>query len=730
VLLRWWNSILLAGALLIGAPALSDAPIHTLASKENLHLMPAGELRALSQALVEFWMRLDESTQSGTDPHQVFEHGSYRAQARWVPAQGSQEAGSLVLEVRDLNSQKVFLSSFDSERAPQLFSGLQTLRFDPRTLGVMDQFGELAQVTDELARAVPLEVSDKSLDEILGPLPTRLQELRSVWDADDLETLNQVMESGSQLVRKWQESEKAFTGSEHNFLYDVVKKGGVIHKSSTGTAELNWIAGQYFIRVKNERTQELFILHSGLNFEDPQVKTLISGYKIAAGQDRPDGQTGRDMNFIFIQDLQEKSEKMEADILNPANFKRELRSTRFASLAWWSDYWRYIKGSTTRETLKADFKFGSFCGAFQGATAACAAGLKEALNAGTGFRWDSILLSMGWGTGIGTIAGPWQRFVGLGSTTVRSVKSTANSLAFYYSLMLLGQGGNVSAFFNFADAFWPTVMLHLATVGPSFARNVARVYWNNFVIIREAAGITRDKTWNLRLWPFKRVWQTGFKEARVDAQIRFYIPSFFLGLVDSFFHTPFSWATIPIVELGAKEYARHLADTMEKEQRPGWMKARELSNRMEKAYDRRMLTLFGSDQKFFKLKLKRMAWNLRRWIPGDSLGVRLRANPKLFERLEAQIAQEPSLDVQTLRLKRLYSKLVGDQQTADEIGELLNKNYPGVFQYVSEADKKAFHAVRFNLPNDEALKRLSTPKVPTGCVDSLRSFLSVLPAAS
>jgi hypothetical protein len=718
---------LLLLALLAGLDARADAPVHTLLSKEKLHLIPAGQMAELSQALVEFWSQLDEQTQQSVDPNRAMNFGGFRAQPRWVQLSDSELSGALVLEVTDSRSGQVYLSTFHGDQATQVFSGYETLRFDPRTLGVMGDVSELAKLTGELANEVEKTrpaVNEASLDELLGPIPTRLQELKAVWDKDDLETLNQVMDSGSELVKKWHDAEKAYVGTEHDFLYQIVKKGGVIHQGPYGTAELNWVAGQYFMRIKNERTQELFILHSGLNFEDPQVRTLISNYKIAAGQDRPDGQFGRDMNFIFVQDLRHAE---ETELLDPTRIRREMRSARFASLNWWTDYWRYIKGSTTRETLKADFRFGSFCGAFQGITAACAAGLKEAVASGSGFRWDSILLSMGWGTGIGTIAGPWQRFVGLGSTTVRSVKSTANSLAFYYSLMLLGQGGNVSAFFNFSDAFWPTVMLHLATIGPSFARNVARVYWNNFVIIREAAGVTRDKTWNLKLWPFNRVWKTGFKETRVDAQIRFYMPSFFLGLVDSFFHTPFSWATIPIVELGAKEYARHLADTMEAEKRPGWVKARELSNRMEKAYDRKMLTLFGSDQKFFKLRLKRMHWKLRSWLPGDTLGSRLRANPRLLERLDQQIAKEPGLDVQTLRLKRLYARLMGDRETMDEIGTLLNKTYPEVFQYITEADKKAFHAVAFNMPRSDSVSRLANPRVPKGCVDSLKGFLAILP---
>lgn len=648
---------------------------HIVYSPQKLELLSEDDATKLSDAIVFFWSQFEQNGQSATTD-QVLEHGPFRGQLRIIN-------DSIALHISHIESGQDFTSSFTPLDRVAEFSQQNSLRFDPRSLGVARDLKEIQAVTEEVLSELPQKVGNE-LDSAAEQTP---EQLRSLWRTSDLEVLQEVLELGAQLHKKWMAYLDAHPEmSEEDFIKNHAKKGSIVVSSpELGQAELNFAADQYFIRVMNQKTQEVFMLHTGLDPNDAHVQQVLSRYKIASGMNRPDGQVGRDVTMI---ELKELGHPNLDPALNPEHYLRFERHRRFVTIGFWADYWRTIKSPILAENAK----FGTLCGSFQGMASACAAGIKRAVDPTEPFRWEAIVLSFAWGSSIGSVADLYKNWVSLGSEFSRTMKSTGNGLAFAYTLMAWGlwNSGNLHALVNFDDAFWPTVMLHLATIGPSIAHNWSKTQWANFAVARERVGITRGKTWKWRLWPTSKTLDTGFKETLVDNQIRFYLPSFFLRLVDWFSHTHFSWYSIVFVMYGSKWYVAQLAKTTEHP------RAIELSQRLQKQFDQKMLSLFGADEQYFRLKLRRLYLTTRMNNPLD----RFRVDAATLNAIDRELGHaiyDP--EVQIMRLRRFFAWLSGDTEWADAIGQELNARHPSIFQFVTTKDKQVMESVKFRIPS-------------------------------
>lgn len=319
--------------------------------------------------------------------------------------------------------------------------------------------------------------------------------------ADTLETMDEVFYLYAKLVKEWKRLEGEYEGTD--FLNDVIKKNGVNVSNVLGTAELNSIDDEPFVRVVHKGTEMSFVIRKEMTFDNASdhFRQYIARQHIVSNSDRPDKlDRGRDVIVINVEDFDEVARpNFDAEKILDKNRWTELRRAEPNSKEWWMSYWRAVKKMPSLSSLS----FGATCGAVQGVLCLATGaffdqmrkymrtnfkknGAKDELEAEV--KSDDIPLATlctitaSWGTGFGAISSMFKNWVNIGPNFNRTIKNMTNGLLFQYIITII-IFGDMSTLLN--------PITHAAIFSASWLSNRAKPNWYNFSILREKLGQTR-----------------------------------------------------------------------------------------------------------------------------------------------------------------------------------------------------------------------------------------------
>lgn len=342
-------------------------------------------------------------------------------------------------------------------------------------------------------------------------------ELKGLWGAFQLQTLDEVHYLYAQLVKTWREHRSNYPElSDRDYDLEFINTNQVFYNDEFGQAELNSIDGKPFVRIIHEKTEKSFIFLKSHKFdlESEHFKQYVSRQHISSGSSRLDGQYGRDVILFHV----DKYETMQAPrkLLDPDRYN-ELKRFKPYTKDWWKEYWLAIKKRPSFST----FKFGLVCGIAQGTLALTSGAILDSI-VGLDFAiWKPAMVATLWGTGFGMIASTFKNWVNLGPHWRRTAKNMLNGVLFQYLLtfviisdpMTTLNPLTVSGMFN-----------HFVIFLASYISNLAKPNWYNFAIIREKTGMGRGA---FKIGKFTTEWSKN----NVEHQIA-YMPAFLMRLLE------------------------------------------------------------------------------------------------------------------------------------------------------------------------------------------------------
>jgi hypothetical protein len=552
-----------------------NPPIFNFYSERPVHLNRA-EVEDLSIKVMEHWELIEKEALSPEKFIKPMLYGRWELSFKLVNTEKGEPG--IDLNITDSNSGQILHQSFRQEN-----DLAKKFRY---TTSYDLNFNASSKIRKRL----------QGLNSI-DPLPetnTAQSSRGNPWGKQEQQTIKDVMELESKVVNHWANIIKEENLTEEQ-RFKWIDEGRVhIKDSKLGTAEINMIDEQPFIRVIHKNSEITFaIFEKEVDMESTHFKQYIARQHIDAGTGRSDGQSGRDVVTI-IKDEKKKSEFT----MDPENYRSFKRGKTLISTLWWEDYLRATYKKPTAPTVA----FGGVCGLAQGALAMCVAGLNKAIDPSAELSYTPAMLSTAWGSGIGAFISTYKNWTNRGTRIMRTIKSSANSIIFAYALVGLihPDGFQALTVLDFKG-----LLLHSTILGNVWANNMSKVYWNDFARVREFMGITRNN-YVMKL-PFGKRWDTKIARSAVEGQ-SLYLAPFTIRLLDltgtTIGYFPIGkfllWSSIPAVEYGVLRYLEKVAfDT----QHP---KAIEMATQHRKEWE--FKKKFFYDHKMRTLILKRICY--------------------------------------------------------------------------------------------------------------------------
>jgi len=420
----------------------------------------------------------------------------------------------------------VYLEVFDQQTAHTYYHFLDnTEQLDFSKNSSLRSFSKLA-ISKINIDDVHFASSFNSLSELQKIYNEQIDQLGKSqgWVEKSVQTLQDITQLYNEALKNWQKVQKTSGLTEDEIAEQLIKHDKIhAYNELLGSGELNMVDQTPFIRVVHKETQLSFIFLKKDSIDREHSKhwrQYLARQHIAAGETRADGQIGRDVVVVELDELTGLNLK---EILDPKVYQELKRHKKYSSKAWWQDYWHAIAKKPTLSTAG----FGLFSGAAQGAMATAVGLLKTYLDPEqAGDFYAPAKLSMAWGFAITTFVSTYKNWLLLGHKPGRVAKSMLNSVMFYY---ILGAMTHPDGMAMFNPLELQGLLAHGAVWSGALIANLAKPHWYDIPKIREVVGISR-KNFKMKL-PWGKTWETKISQAAVENQLIYLIP-FTLRLAD------------------------------------------------------------------------------------------------------------------------------------------------------------------------------------------------------
>ncbi|MEI8346083.1 MAG: hypothetical protein WCG27_01350 [Pseudomonadota bacterium] len=673
-------------------PVNFDSPVLTVfAGPETVQLGETDRLELATQA-VGFWNKIRQGENFGS---------LASPDGRWEAKYHPINAHDAFLDIKDTHTGSTFhnfLGPSNAERE-ETFPGMQRFSIDllnaSNKITPFPDSGLAAQVEvgrtlDRFAQEDPAAAKEV-LDDALV-----LQELRQTWSDKSLDTMDEVWalyQKGLQVIREKGISQNL---NDPKVLQQMILHQVVFFEDASGVVELNAYNGFPFIRVVHKGTElSIAIVQEGsitqANYQAFQLWLMRQHYD--AGKSRSDGQRGRDVVVIQVPNL---LEALQEDLLQPENITRYNRPQMKEDMAQATKEYTL---SLARMPNASTALFGITCGLAQVACSCGAMGLKILFNPAAHFSWIPAALSAVYGIPIGVGISTYRNWSYRGTGITRALKIASIASSFAWILAGLMNPDQL-------HSVWFNVGLALNVLGNS----VAKKAFYDIARSRELANITQGQDVQFNFLGKQVTWA----RPSVENQTLYLIPytlKLLYNINITLMGVPFGnyvlYGSIPVTDYLVMRYFQKLAL-----KDPNNKKVREMALEYEKKF--KVGAGIFKNPRLRSLLLKKAYAKLTRnkerlvevqqqlaaeFAPYFVYKTTHEAVDFQFPQQEQQTTKwkiengvfmslmtDPYL--QNLHLRRLYARLMGDDETLRATDEQLKTEYPRFY------DSK--NAPRFN----------------------------------